>query len=593
MESGVEFNFSFAPGITEEQIIGIELAGEMWSNYLDDTQQIINLHVEIGSDLLPDNVIGGSFPAITDDYKYDDIYDALNQDITTSIDQIATDSLLDGDKTQVLVNGNLIENDKFQLTTANLKALDLIDSSSTNGQELDGYILMSDLSQFNSIKWNYDYLGGAKEGTLDFLTTVTHEIGHALGFISGTDRIALTSETLENYQNVALVNVMEQAKLIEKEWRYTAKLDGTDNGSNVNPYDWGSYFSLKPSIYSDYGKFREARNKFEEAIDTLYNSGSSLDGKTAHQAFESIENYLKYNEKWEEFIANDELFQQAKDNLDPNKLAEKMTSLDLFRYSNESSSLGANELTRGSSSHFSLDGFETDLAMSHGLDYQGSHWQDRNNIEGLGIMNPTISLNERLSISRNDLMAMDAIGWDVNYDRTLDMEALYNKASAAVDSAWIENRQDDVDDILNSDAYDARRSRAVIVPYDARRSRAVIVPYDARRSRAVRVPHAMSIDGYFSTFSEPVAALTGDVSNEVVAQIHDLPVVSNDNNRDAANNIVPVAKADSLINLAKSVSQVAAEYLEIDNSREQDDLLQEIKASLTTGLEIAIATSTL
>ena len=71
METGVEFNFSFAPGISEEQIIGIELAGEMWGNYLGDTQQsingddihntVINIHVEVASDLLPENVIGGSF----------------------------------------------------------------------------------------------------------------------------------------------------------------------------------------------------------------------------------------------------------------------------------------------------------------------------------------------------------------------------------------------------------------------------------------------------------------------------------------------------------------------------------------------------
>ncbi len=26
----VEFNFSFAPGISDEQILGFELAGEMW-----------------------------------------------------------------------------------------------------------------------------------------------------------------------------------------------------------------------------------------------------------------------------------------------------------------------------------------------------------------------------------------------------------------------------------------------------------------------------------------------------------------------------------------------------------------------------------
>ena len=109
MKPGVEFNFSFAPGITEQQIIGIELAGEMWGNYLGDTQQsingyldntVINIHVEVASDLLPENVIGGSFPAISDNYKQD-IYDALTNDITTDNDVIATDSLINN-RTEVL-----------------------------------------------------------------------------------------------------------------------------------------------------------------------------------------------------------------------------------------------------------------------------------------------------------------------------------------------------------------------------------------------------------------------------------------------------------------------------------------------------------
>ena len=56
---GVEFNFSFAEGATNEQILGFELAGEIWSQYLGDTfngeDLDINIHVEIGDDLLPDN----------------------------------------------------------------------------------------------------------------------------------------------------------------------------------------------------------------------------------------------------------------------------------------------------------------------------------------------------------------------------------------------------------------------------------------------------------------------------------------------------------------------------------------------------------
>ena len=581
----VEFNFSYAPGITEEQIIGVELAGEMWSNYLGDTHQtikdgevidtystVINIHVEIGSELLPENVIGGAFPAVSDKYKYEYIYDAIKSDITSNSDRLAADSLIDGSKANVLVNGEIIKNEKFQITTANLKALNIIDSNSDEGDDLDGYILMSDLNNFNTVEWNYDYLGGPKEGTLDFLSTITHEIGHALGFISGADRITSASEILNSYMNSASVDIIEQAVSIRDYGGYFVQLDDSVFDSDDDIEDETDLeFEEFDGNYS-----RKDRRKFDRAIENLQSIDITTDPKVVEDSLKTIRSFLKRDDEWKDFIEDDTSTKDLIEQLNPDKinsqeLAEKMTSLDLFRYSNESSGLGANELTRGASTYFSLDGSQTDLAMSNGRDYQGSHWQDREQTEGLGIMNPTVALNERWEISSNDLMAMDAIGWDVNYERAIDLQALYNKASAAVDSALISDRQDDVDDILDGDAYERRRSRT---------------------SRTSTRSYRMSVDGYFSTFSEPVPALAEDSSNEVVAQIDDWLVVSNRDNR-AVNNIVSVAPANSLVDSAKSVSKVEADYLQIDNSGDRDDLLQEIKANLDTGLEIALASSVL
>ena len=585
METGVEFNFSYAPGITEEQIIGVELAGEMWANYLGDTHQtikdgeiidtqstVINIHVEIGSELLPENVIGGAFPAVSDKYKYKDIYEAINNDITSNSDRIAADSLLDEDKTNVLVNGEVIENEKFQVTTANLKALNIIDSNSDKGDNLDGYILMSDLNNFNTVEWNYDYLGGPKEGTLDFLSTITHEIGHALGFISGADRITSASEILDSYMNSASVDIVEQAISVRDYGGYFVQFDdSTFDRDDDDREDSSVEFEEFEGDFS-----QKDRRKFNVAIRNLQNIDTTTDPKIVENSLKTIKDFLKKDDDWKDFIEDDASVKDLIEQLDPDKinskeLAEKMTSLDLFRYSSESADRNLNELTRGASTYFSLNGSETGLAMSNGQDYQGSHWQDREQTEGLGIMNPTVALNERWSISSNDLMALDAIGWDVNYERTIDMQALYNKASAAVDSALIGNRQDDVDKILDGDAYERRRSRS------------------SRRS------YRMSADGYFSTFAEPQVASADSSSNEIVARIDDWVVVGNHNDRDAINNIVSV-KIDSLVNsdrTEKSVIQVAANYLEIDDSSSENNLLQEIKASLDTGLEIALATSAL
>ena len=472
-ETGLDFNFTYAPGITDEQILGVELAGEMWSNYLGDTHQYIdqddvshlekttiNIHVEVGSDLLPDNVIGGAFPVISQE-KYEDVYDAITGDITTSNDQVAVDSLfnnssLDNKKTQILVNDKVTESEKIQLTNANLKALDLIDVTKDEYQKLDGYIVLSDLSNYSSIEWNYDYLGGAKPGTLDFLTTVTHEIGHNLGFISGTDRIALNTEVLGYYQRTTSINVIDQAMLIAHNGKYSAQLDGSDASKPVK-------FRAKYEK-EDKNTFRQDRDKFFDAVEVLQNVDDSVDSQEIKDALQAVEKYLKYDGSWTPLLEQDkELFESIKEQLGElqlDKIGEKMTSLDLFRYSTASSDLGVNDITRGSASYFSLDGSPTDLAMSNGQDYQGSHWQNREFAQGLGVMNPTVTLNQRWNISDNDLMALDAIGWDVNYDQSMDLQALYDKASAAVANAWIGDRTEDVEKIIYSDAYDARKSRS-------------------------------------------------------------------------------------------------------------------------------------
>ncbi len=65
--------------------------------------------------------------------------------------------------------------------------------------------------------------------------------------------------------------------------------------------------------------------------------------------------------------------------------------MDLFRYSVESAAQEITDLTLGTAAYFSLDGTATELALSTGEDYQGSHWIDSTQENGLGIMNPTLT----------------------------------------------------------------------------------------------------------------------------------------------------------------------------------------------------------
>jgi len=99
-------------------------------------------------------------------------------------------------------------------------------------------------------------------------------------------------------------------------------------------------------------------------------------------------------------------------NLDPYAY---ISTFDLFRYSAESAAAGVIDMRTGGNSYFSIDGGNTALidlstGSSSGDGQQASHFKDNINA---GIMDPTFAFGEYGNISLNDLMAFDAIGWDL------------------------------------------------------------------------------------------------------------------------------------------------------------------------------------
>ncbi|QBE61977.1 NF038122 family metalloprotease [Pseudoduganella lutea] len=94
-----------------------------------------------------------------------------------------------------------------------------------------------------------------------------------------------------------------------------------------------------------------------------------------------------------------------------------VSGLDLFRFSEQSAALGVIDWTADKrEKYFSIDGGVTAIApFSTGREFgdgnQASHWLDDKYI---GLMDPTAGLGEVLTISQEDLVAMDAIGWDVS-----------------------------------------------------------------------------------------------------------------------------------------------------------------------------------
>lgn len=182
----VTFNFTYDPGVTFQQALGLEMAGRIWSRYLSDSVRI-NIHVGVSNDL-PTNVIGGALPGILSNQRYATWRTQMAADATSVDDSRALQNQQnEPDKFTALIDGHKIDNNAtLNITRANAKALNMIPGTDT---ALDGCIVFSNL-RGTRFSWNYDYTrqNSASANSLDFLSTAIHEIGHILGFVSGVDK---------------------------------------------------------------------------------------------------------------------------------------------------------------------------------------------------------------------------------------------------------------------------------------------------------------------------------------------------------------------------------------------------------------------
>ncbi len=139
---------------------------------------------------------------------------------------------------------------------------------------------------------------------------------------------------------------------------------------------------------------------------------------------------------------------------------DRLSSLDLYRFSSNSVSKKAVDFSIGSSAYFSIDGGKTNLAnfsKGEGSDtYQAGHW---NSNSPVGVMNPSLKAGTRVGLSTLDLRAMDVIGWDINQQTAsnpaaLNLAQLKSLAEKEATSAWQGDRSRDVAQMIaNSEVY--------------------------------------------------------------------------------------------------------------------------------------------
>ena len=209
------------PNIAPEAVAGFVAAGERWSNIFDDD---ITVNIEIGFDPIPSvtgaTILGSTGSTLVDSPAdlmgafptFESLKDQLTMDATSANDAIAIANLpvgneatngpelrvisfltnsrdgsivLDDDTSLGGGDFSALNNTLFAITNANAKAIGLLPGTAP---EIDAFIT------FNStVNFDFEPADGITFGATDFVGVATHEIGHALGFISGVDTVDVFS----------------------------------------------------------------------------------------------------------------------------------------------------------------------------------------------------------------------------------------------------------------------------------------------------------------------------------------------------------------------------------------------------------------
>jgi hypothetical protein len=198
--AGLLFNFDFATGTPQSVIDGFTAAGARWSSlFIDD----VTINISAGLAALDPGVLGQT-STLAGYYSYDEVRTALAGDITSQTDLTAVQHLLQagplsmlinrtadnpngsGSATPYLDNDGSANNTTLRMTTANARALGLLSGTSSLS---DASIWFSSADTFD-----FDPGNGIDAGAYDFVGLATHEIAHAMGFISGVDALDTYSQ---------------------------------------------------------------------------------------------------------------------------------------------------------------------------------------------------------------------------------------------------------------------------------------------------------------------------------------------------------------------------------------------------------------
>lgn len=155
-------------------------AAYRWATLFSDP---IDIYINAGLSTFADPMIIGSASSVLLQAGYDTIRDAMVADAASDPNNAVVGYLPTAAQFSAYVPTGVSLNGYIAGTKANLKALGFTGLDGAFGQR-DATIT------FNStFAFDYDNSNGVTAGQMDFETVATHEIGHALGFVSSVDRV--------------------------------------------------------------------------------------------------------------------------------------------------------------------------------------------------------------------------------------------------------------------------------------------------------------------------------------------------------------------------------------------------------------------
>jgi len=202
-----------AAGMDPNALAGFQAAANYWQSQLTDN---VTVNVNVGFSALGPDILGsaGSTRAVL---SVADVRAALIGDATSTNDMLAIGNLPTlsglggisfltqvnsetGSTAVTLDNDNSNNNRLLYLNTANAKALGLMGANAA----ADASITFSSL-----FSWDFDQSNGVGAGLQDFVGVAIHEIGHALGFVSGVDIVDGYIGNPTNLDNYAIYSALD------------------------------------------------------------------------------------------------------------------------------------------------------------------------------------------------------------------------------------------------------------------------------------------------------------------------------------------------------------------------------------------------